>query len=388
MASTSSLISAPTRKAHRERCGYSARSPLWRCRMGGMLLAIAVAACSPIDTWRNVYGISRNDPDPATAPFTQNLADAEAAPYPNLASVPLPPTRATTAAERQKLAQSLVADRAAAETAAGPRTGATAMRDDVSPSPTVSAAQRHPAPTVASATAPTVPPPSAGTPGRPALTATAPGGKTASAAERSPGQTGRRAANQPPETAPRESTLQVPDVRAVPEPEAARPAPPPPSLAAAPRPAPASQPTPAALASVAPAPTPPIPDMPPAPPSPPVGKATAKHPPVAPKTVATLAGPGGAAGRDRTEIDRVAALYQRQPGAVRVVAYAAAPTAGADPLSSYQTALDRAQAVAKALTAAGIPAAKIQTEANPASGAIGRVDIQFVPDTEMTGARQ
>ena len=83
------------------------------------------------------------------------------------------------------------------------------------------------------------------------------------------------------------------------------------------------------------------------------------------------------------EIARVAALYKDQPGGVRVIGYAAGPAIGGaiggEPLALYQEALDRAQAVATALTAAGIPAGKIQTEAAPAAGAraAGRVDIQF-----------
>src|SRR5690242_11824753 len=86
-------------------------------------LAVALAACPPvIEGWREMSGVAQNDPDPVNAPFAQNLADAEAAPYPNLASVPPPPTRATTAGERQKLAESLIADRAATAAAAGPRT--------------------------------------------------------------------------------------------------------------------------------------------------------------------------------------------------------------------------------------------------------------------------
>src|SRR4051812_41740138 len=93
-----------------------------RLSIAAVVLTGCLGACSPIDTWRDVSGVSKNDPDPSNAPFSRNLAEAEASPYPNLASVPQPPTRATTAAERQRLAQSLVADRAAAE-AAGRTTG-------------------------------------------------------------------------------------------------------------------------------------------------------------------------------------------------------------------------------------------------------------------------
>ena len=47
----------------------------------------------------------------------------------------------------------------------------------------------------------------------------------------------------------------------------------------------------------------------------------------------------------------------------------------------FNAALERAQAVAAALRAAGIPADKIQAEAAPAgdSGPIDRVEIQLMP---------
>src|SRR5690348_570237 len=77
-----------------------------------LLLAAGLGACNPVDTWRSITGISRNDPDPDTTPNTQNLAKAEGQPYPNLAGVPAPPVPTMTAAERDKLAKSLVADRA------------------------------------------------------------------------------------------------------------------------------------------------------------------------------------------------------------------------------------------------------------------------------------
>jgi len=80
-------------------------------------LALALVGCSPIETYRSVVGVSRNDPNPETAPFTENLAAGEVMAYPNLATVPPPPTHATTTAERQKLTETLVANRT--ETQAG-----------------------------------------------------------------------------------------------------------------------------------------------------------------------------------------------------------------------------------------------------------------------------
>src|SRR5689334_20329648 len=96
----------------------------------GLALIIAMmamlAGCGDaIETWRSANGLSKNDPDPQTALFVQNLAAGDAAPYPNLATVPPPPSRATTAAERRKLTEALVADRAATEAAARPLASAT-----------------------------------------------------------------------------------------------------------------------------------------------------------------------------------------------------------------------------------------------------------------------
>src|SRR5437762_14281163 len=88
-----------------------------RCRGGpgwpaaGMALAMALVGCSPVESYRSFVGVSLNDPNPETAPFTQNLAAGEVMAYPNLATVPPPPTRATTTAERQKLTQTLIAER-------------------------------------------------------------------------------------------------------------------------------------------------------------------------------------------------------------------------------------------------------------------------------------
>src|ERR1700739_4993350 len=94
----------------------------FRCRAGGrtsrvtcltviLTAVLGLAACNPIETWRDWSGASKNDPDPETTPNTQNLTAGEASDYPNLATVPPPPVRALTAAERDKLAQSLIADR-------------------------------------------------------------------------------------------------------------------------------------------------------------------------------------------------------------------------------------------------------------------------------------
>jgi flagellar motor protein MotB len=99
-------------------------------------------------------------------------------------------------------------------------------------------------------------------------------------------------------------------------------------------------------------------------------------------TLASLDIAGGSAKPDSKErelIDRIAGLYKQKTETIRVVAYAGAPAPGADPLDSYRAALDRAQAVAKLLGEAGMPANRIQTEATPAGGGSGKVEIQLLP---------
>src|SRR5216684_3996527 len=150
----------------------------------GIALPIGLAGCGAVEAWRSAAGINKNDPDPRTAPFTGNLADAEAGPYPNLGSFPPTPVRATSTTERQKLTQSLIADRSALAADSGPA------------------------------------PPCPATGARTALNLA---------------QSGRRATSEPPEPGPQNSSLQMPDVRSVPEPEAAQPPPPAPALPAVPR---------------------------------------------------------------------------------------------------------------------------------------------------------
>ncbi len=326
----------------------------------GSALGTALGGCSPVETWRSLSGANKNDPDPESAPFTRNLADAEAAPYPNLASFPPPPTRATSTAERQKLTQSLIADRTATAAQAGPPPPPLAATLASAPAPSPSNVQSPGPAAAALAAAPTASPDS----------------KTALNAAPS----GRRKAGEPPEPVAQDSTLQMPELRSVPEPETVRPPPPRPALPAVPRPVGVAEPPPAAVASATPIPAPPAPVLAPLAPPPATAKAAPKRAP-ATTTVATLGIPDAAAepnSQDRAQIERVAALYKDQPGAVRVLTYAAAPAAGEDPLDSYRTALERARAVANALVEAGIPADKIQTEAVPAAGAkAGRVEIQF-----------
>ena len=326
----------------------------------GSVIAFGLAGCSPIGSYRSFVGVSLNDPDPKTSPFTQNLAAGEAMDYPNLATVPPPPTRATTTAERQKLTETLVANRTETEASASPTAPppsntalASAKPRDLAPCKTPMTAS----PAAASAPAPHAP------------------------------QSHQRKPGEPPEAQPQESSLRMPEVSAVPDPEmpcAALPAPnipPRPSLAAAPM-----TPPPETVMAGTPVPPPPVPVIPDIPSM----SASAKPPPnrpVAATPVAALQLSGAPPGIDangRAQIERVAALYREQPSTVKVVGYAAlapAGTPGGEPLAGYRAALERAQAVASALRVAGIPADKLQAEAAPAdnAGSAGRVEILLLP---------
>ena len=105
----------PDRRRVRQTGGFAGGVVLIALGIG---LPLTLGGCV-VETYRSAAGVNKNDPDPQTAPFTGNLAVGEAAPYPNLASVPPPPTRATSTAERQNLTQSLVADRNAVASQAG-----------------------------------------------------------------------------------------------------------------------------------------------------------------------------------------------------------------------------------------------------------------------------
>jgi outer membrane protein OmpA-like peptidoglycan-associated protein len=358
--------------------------------------ALGLAACNPIETWRDWSGASKNDPDPETTPNTQNLAAGEASDYPNLATVPSPPIRALTAAERDKLTQNLIADRTNAKYSAeklaagfGEMPGAAPPPPPPTvPAPTDEAAAKPEAGATPSATAAQSPPAPA--------TGEAPAAATASGnTDEKTGVAGQglRKAGEPPEPPPMESSLEVPQVRSTPHPEQVQTATPPPyptpTPVAANNPAPTAANAPTPTAANAPPSTPRI-ETPPAPvplsaaigstayqppPPPPVlgplepAKASPKPPlrpvgaPVA--EIKFAADSINLTEENRQTLEKVAAQYQQNPGKVRIVGYAGAGSGAAEQLNSFRAALDRAQAVAAALTQAGIPSDKIAVEAAP-----------------------
>jgi outer membrane protein OmpA-like peptidoglycan-associated protein len=350
--------------------------------------ALGLAACNPIETWRDWSGASKNDPDPETTPNTQNLAAGEASDYPNLATVPSPPIRALTAAERDKLTQSLIADRTNAKYSAeklaagfGEMPGAAPppppppvpasndeaqAKPEAGATPSATAAQSPPAP--ATGEVPAAPTASGNT-----------DEKTAAAGQ------GLRKAGEPPEPPPMESSLEVPQVRSTPHPEQVQTATPPPY----PTPAPVAANTPTPTTANVPPSTPRI-ETPPAPvPLPAAIGSTAYQAPPPPPVLAPLEPtkaspkppprPVGApvaeikfaadstnlTEEDRQTLEKVAARYQQNPGKVRIVGYAGPGGGAAEQLNSFRAAINRAQAVAAALTEAGIPSDKIAVEAAP-----------------------
>jgi outer membrane protein OmpA-like peptidoglycan-associated protein len=390
---------------------------------------VGLAACNPVETWRDLTGASRNDPDPATTPNSRNLAAGEAADYPNLATVPPPPTRAMTAAEREKLAQSLVADRANAKYTseqlragfsstsaapppppAGPGSEPAAVASGPlaasapPPGPAVSAGAEPAAPSAAAskltpqravASAPVVARATeVATPEKPAgPLPDAPPSRARSAGKRpeSAGQDLRKQ-GEPPEPGPLESSLEIPQARAAPQPEQIQPAPPPPQLPSTPQIAAApvvggGLAMGGALAPIVPrgANPPAAVEVPPAPPElpppEPARTAAAGASKAGPKPAAPVAKPiaeikfgadaTSLSDADRRTLETLVPLYRENPGKVRIVGYAAAGSGAVEQLDRYRTALDRAQAVAAALSKAGIPSDKIQVEAAPSGASSG-----------------
>lgn len=315
----------------------------------GLLFAAGLSGCGGvIETYRSASGINKNDPDPATAPFTENLDKAEAGAYPNLATVPPPPTIATTLAERKKLAENLTGARASVEA-----NGGSASSGPVPPPPLIP-------PSIAA-------PEAVGPPLTP----------------KPPTQVARRAMDEPPPPLPPNTTMQTPTIASVPGVEASRPVPPQGHVQAIPRPETGVLP-PAAVQSANPQPAPPAAALPPPQVSPQVAALPPPKLPPVPTTVASVDLPLGATalpGDMRPRLADVVSQYKDKPRTVRVVSYASPGVGGAEQLNNFRAALDRAQLVAKALADSGIPTNKIQTEASPETpnAPNGRIDVQFLP---------
>jgi outer membrane protein OmpA-like peptidoglycan-associated protein len=318
-----------------------------------LAVSVGVSACSmpdwanPVEWYRDVSGASKDDPKP-DARNTENLAKGGEQPYPNLASVPPPPTNALSSAEREKLRNSLAADRANAKYVEGNDQYVAAPPKDV-PSPPLNA----PEPATSPQAAATPPAPVQATPVSPPAAAPA-----------SPATSPRPGRGT--EAPPQESSLTPPSVRNVPQGETPRPAPPPP--AGAPARAQAQQ----TQSSAPPAQLPLQQTATLPPPDPPFVGSGAGLPSGVGVTLGTIAFNGSSAKLSPellAQVREVAALRQQNGGGtVRVTGYSE-PQGDQDTMSpqlaSFNLALDRARAVAAALTQNGVPLRAVEIGASP-----------------------
>ena len=374
----------------------------------GLALLVVLGACSPVAAWRNLTGASRHDPNPATTPNTKNLAAGEASPYPNLATVPPPPTRELTEAELQRLTQSLVADRTNAKYTDQELRGgsAAAVPPPVQPAPAAGAAATGVTLAASPPVRATPMPAASGGEGAPA---DRPSGGRQRQQGRRPGivggcirseRTGEQARHdgycgQCPERDGERLAQAGPAAPTGPDGIEPRPAANPGDAAA--RAARIAAPAgascraaggegrrcaAAAVGRRGPPPPPPV-IPPPAPARTAMttptggirGAPAATAAPVA--EIAFAAGSKSLSDSDMAALKKVAALYQEHPGKLRVVGYVWVVGA-ADPLATFGTALDQAHAVAAALAKTGIPAAKIAAEASPAKAAAAADHVEVL----------
>jgi len=388
----------------------------WRSAAATVAL-LALGGCSTLDAVNpiNWFRDTKNDPG-ADAPNSANLEAGSQQPYPNLASVPSTPTRGLTQAEREALQTGLVADREnahyvdaqqrAGNAAAVPAQQAKVPEEQLVPidlpnltqqAPTPSPTLPRPAPAPAAVAPRPLPPvaPLPPVPQAPRITSVAPVAAGGSSHLSVGG--GLVPSSSAPATAPHEADLKTPTPREEPQAETPTEPPPAPVLPPVPpaqpvqpavqtRPAPNSGSLSVGGVPVPPStpsrvePTPVAPDLTPPPPVqaaaavPVPGKRTNS---VAAAQIQFAAGSNALPADAAASLKTVPAQLQGHDGIIRVVGHATITSSGADAagqqLAAYQSALARANAVKQALIAAGVDAAKIQTEA--AAGTGDRADV-------------
>jgi outer membrane protein OmpA-like peptidoglycan-associated protein len=354
------------------------------------VMLVGVSGCSsvpnavnPISWYRDVTGLSKND-DLGKGQNEQNLAEGSDEPYPNLGNVPSAPDNQLSGVDRDKLVKSLVADRNNAQYSADnlragdvastvPPPAPPAPKPDTSSatisSATISSAPESPppeippppptapAPAESSNAAPPPPPPAASPPApapSPAATAAAVP-PPAAAPVPSPNKAAANNTQQrkPPvrgsEAPPAESSLQSPSIPNLPQGETPTPAPPPPSTRG---PAVHSPSGTATQQATAPANAP--------------ATAAAHRPGVSYRVADVSFAPGSAylSGALRGTIAEIVKIHNTEGGTIRIVGFG--ESTGKDAaVAGLTLALDRAQAVAVALTDSGVAAKDIAVEAAP-----------------------
>jgi outer membrane protein OmpA-like peptidoglycan-associated protein len=355
------------------------------------LLALLLAGCSslpasmnPVSWWHDLQGgkIAEERPPPPGADQ----------PYPNLASVP-PKPEAPDRAALANIATALVADRTNAQHAAAPiadpslpsaSPGLFGRGTVPPPAPPPPAGAAQASATMAAADAPPAPrapSPPANPPQAVPAPAKAPLGTVQSAPLAAPGAaapsatsaplgapaqnsplapSGAAAQNAP--LAPPGSTAQPPAVAAAPPPALPTAPPPPPRLSGV---GSASPPPPSAPAATVPAAAPP-----PAAPTTVAAASPATPPPTNAANTVSVTFVNGSAALTPTATDTLKQLASRRgTGMIAVTGYGDAASDSPDAQSAALVlGLSRAQAMATALTAAGVPASAVQVDA----AAIGR----------------
>ncbi|HLI22144.1 MAG TPA: OmpA family protein [Stellaceae bacterium] len=391
-----------------------------RNKLGLVIFGVAVVgltgcsyvpdAVNPVSWYRDLSGASKND-KLGNGENQQNLDEGGNEPYPNLASVPAEPDTQLSGVDRDKLVDSLIADRQNAQYSADnlragevannvppPAPPATAAKSGTSsnastvtasaaaapspspanpppaanPAPAAAAAPPAQAPTTAQASptpqssaAAAAPPAQAPTTAAQASPASqSPAAASPNPANRAnpPGPTARRLPPRGSEAPPPESSLQSPSIPNVPQGEAAMPAPPPPHIA--PPPNQVASAAPPAAATRAPLLHPPT-QTASAPASAPA-TAPASHSAISYRVADVSFAPGSAylSGALRGTIAEVVKLHNAQGGRIRIVGFGEATGQDAA-VAGLTLALDRAQAVAVALTDSGVAAKDISVEAAP-----------------------
>jgi outer membrane protein OmpA-like peptidoglycan-associated protein len=384
----------------------ASRAPAALATTAAFALTLVLSGCSypdwanPIEWYRDATGVSQDDPD-GTEPNAKNLEKGSEEPYPSVGTVPAPPTNALSSEEREQLKQSLVSDRAnakyvdnsdqysatAPQAVAGPVASPPASAGNGS-TPSSTSSQSTASASGGSTFQPTSAGPAPRTTAVPATTAAGPPGASNSpsvAAEQPQRQPPRRIAGSPSTaTQPQsqESSLTPPAIANLPQGDQPRTAPPAPGTAAQP----------------AAARTPPqtSPQSPPQPPpqtaslQPPANVRTAPIP-MPPQGLSMTIGvvrfaPNSTRiGADELQqIRQAAQLRQQNGGNIRVTVYSmpsGARDAAAAELDGFALAMDRARAVAVALTNAGVPARSIETGAAPASvaedGGVAALTLEY-----------
>ncbi len=351
-------------------------------------------AVNPVSWYRDARGLSKND-DLGKGNNQQNLAEGDNEPYPNLGNVPAAPDNALSAVNRDKLTNSLIADRnnakyssdnlhagsATAAAVALPSAATTAEAQISalpsappagSPSPPPPTAPATPQPATAAATAAPQPQPQ---PAPPIADNSPPASSPPPAAAASPPRTGPPARGSA--APPAESPITSPTVQNVPEGEPLVPAAPPPTLSPRPEPAPPKQVAAAASQAASPEIAPPAklaqPASAPAAPSSASSAQTAARRSAVSYHVADVSfAPGSAwlSGALRGTVADIVKLHNQNGGTIRIVGHGEATGSDAA-MTGLTLALDRAQAVAVALTDSGVPAKDIAVEAAPVAAGGG-----------------